>query len=275
MPALSALRRVGTIAAQQANAVAITGGSIAGISDLAVADGGTGASTQAGAQANLGLGTAATVNTGTSGATIPLLNGVNTWTAAQTFDGVAAVFRLGGVIKGYTAIGTLVDGGSGTDMVVRGEDGISFSIGGSRFARLTNSTFAITPGVTIAGNTVYHAGNLPGTAITWTAAQTFDNSGTSSFVTHDAAGRAFAVRPAGAGSTGIIQFTNHAMSVQWGAIETKSSGFNFVTSGTVLANGRALARVNSGTGANSGLISWGTAAPGSLAEGEIYLRHAA
>lgn len=33
----------------------------------------------------LGLGTAATVNTGTSGATIPLLNGTNTWAAAQTF----------------------------------------------------------------------------------------------------------------------------------------------------------------------------------------------
>lgn len=33
-----------------------------------------------------GLGTAATVNTGTSGATIPLLNGANTWAAAQTFS---------------------------------------------------------------------------------------------------------------------------------------------------------------------------------------------
>lgn len=33
-----------------------------------------------------GLGTAATVNTATSGATIPLLNGANTWAAAQTFS---------------------------------------------------------------------------------------------------------------------------------------------------------------------------------------------
>jgi hypothetical protein len=38
------------------------------------------------ARTNLGLGTAATVNTGTSGATIPLLNGANTWAAAQTFS---------------------------------------------------------------------------------------------------------------------------------------------------------------------------------------------
>lgn len=36
------------------------------------------------ARTNLGLGTSATVNTGTSGATIPLLNAANTWGAKQT-----------------------------------------------------------------------------------------------------------------------------------------------------------------------------------------------
>jgi hypothetical protein len=33
----------------------------------------------------LGIGTAGVLNTGTSGATVPLLNGANTWAAAQTF----------------------------------------------------------------------------------------------------------------------------------------------------------------------------------------------
>ena len=44
---------LGTIATQNANSVTITGGSIVSITDLAVSDGGTGASTAAGALANL------------------------------------------------------------------------------------------------------------------------------------------------------------------------------------------------------------------------------
>lgn len=42
------------------------------------------------ARSTLGLGTAATANTGTSGANVPLLNGANTWSAAQTISYGAA-----------------------------------------------------------------------------------------------------------------------------------------------------------------------------------------
>jgi hypothetical protein len=47
---------LGTIATQADSSVSITGGSITGITDLAVADGGTGASTAANARTNLGAG---------------------------------------------------------------------------------------------------------------------------------------------------------------------------------------------------------------------------
>ena len=46
---------LGTIATQNSNAVSITGGSITGITDIAVADGGTGSSTSSGARTNLGV----------------------------------------------------------------------------------------------------------------------------------------------------------------------------------------------------------------------------
>lgn len=46
---------LGSIATQNSNNVSITGGSISGITDLAIADGGTGASTAAAARTNLGL----------------------------------------------------------------------------------------------------------------------------------------------------------------------------------------------------------------------------
>ena len=46
---------LGSIATQNSNSVSITGGSVTGITDIAIADGGTGSSTDSGARSNLGV----------------------------------------------------------------------------------------------------------------------------------------------------------------------------------------------------------------------------
>lgn len=63
------------------------------------------------ARTNLGLGTAATANTGTSGGVIPLLSGVNTWSGAQTFGAVSFGTITGGTWNGGTI--TVPYGGTG------------------------------------------------------------------------------------------------------------------------------------------------------------------
>ena len=53
---------------------------------LSIQSGGTGARNASDARKNLGLGSAAIQNIGTSGANVPLLNSSNTWDTQQTFD---------------------------------------------------------------------------------------------------------------------------------------------------------------------------------------------
>ena len=82
---------LGTMSTQNANNVNITGGTITGITDLAVADGGTGSSSLAANNVLLGNGTSAlqTVAPGTSG-NVLTSNG-STWTSAAPVAGLTVV----------------------------------------------------------------------------------------------------------------------------------------------------------------------------------------
>jgi hypothetical protein len=107
---------LGSIATQNANAVAITGGSISGITDLAVADGGTGASSFTTNNVLLGNGSSSfqTVAPGTSG-NLLTSNGT-TWTsAAPPTSFVAGMIMLwSGSIASVPSGWVLCNGSNGT-----------------------------------------------------------------------------------------------------------------------------------------------------------------
>lgn len=96
-----------TVTRPSAGDISVEGNIIyrAGGTDVPITDGGTGSSTAAGARTNLGLGTSATVDTGTSGTKVALTDGANTWSALNTFS--AGANMTPATTPGTTAVGYL------------------------------------------------------------------------------------------------------------------------------------------------------------------------
>ena len=82
---------------------------------LGIANGGTGATSASAARTALGLGTAATQNTGTSGSNVPLLDGTNTWAGGQTIQNNLSVTRTGAT----TSVLVSSDAGQGSAITLR------------------------------------------------------------------------------------------------------------------------------------------------------------
>jgi hypothetical protein len=173
------------------SSVNITGGSITGITDLAIADGGTGASTAANARTNLGLGTIATqassavtitggsitgitdlaVADGGTGASDAATARTNLGLGTIASQAASAVAITGGTITGITDL-AIADGGTGASDAATART----NLGLGTMATQAASSVAITGG-TMTGTTVSGGTITSGTAVATTSGTAVDFTG--------------------------------------------------------------------------------------------------
>ena len=261
-----------TMSQQNANAVAITGGTITGITPLAVADGGTGGSTTAGARAGLQLGNIAIMNTSN---------------VAFTGGTASDLAITGGTVSGLSSSLAVADGGTGanTDALARTNLGLgSIATQNANAVTITGGTIsgvspiAVVSGGTGAGDAITARNNLGlGTIATQNASAvgitggTLDNitvlnasgvnitSGTISGITDLAVAD---------GGTGASNPTDARANLGAAASATTITLGNGLTGGGSLASNMTIAFASDSNGRGTRYVS--TAAPTGGSDGDLW-----
>lgn len=170
---------LGTMATQAASAVAITGGTISGITDLAVADGGTGASTHTANAVLIGNGTSAITSIAPSTSGNVLTSNGTTWASTaptSTNPGFSRIAVLTGsgnwtIPAGVTTckVTVVAGGGNGGTATGGANGGAGGGGGGTAIKFCTGLTPAATIAYVVGGTATSSSFAAPGGTVSATA----------------------------------------------------------------------------------------------------------